>query len=58
MKVLAIKIFMFVVSTEDGVGSDDGVGVGTVAVPGLLPHATTRKPTAIAARTDLSILKF
>jgi hypothetical protein len=57
MKVLAIKIFMFFVSVVDGVGSGDGVGDATVAVPGLLPHATTRKPTAIAARTDLSILK-
>jgi len=63
MKVLAIEIFMFVVSVGDGIGDGDGSGDGdgdgevTVAVLGLLPHATTRKPTAIAARNDLSILK-
>jgi hypothetical protein len=50
------------VSAGDGVGSDDGVGVETVgveavAVLGLLPHATTRRPAAIAATKDLSILK-
>jgi hypothetical protein len=55
---LSTDIFIFLVSVGDGVGSGDGVGVGTVAVPGLLPHATKRKPMAIAARNDLSILKF
>jgi hypothetical protein len=45
---------MFFVSVADGLGSGDGV---TAAVLGLLPHATTRMPTAIAARKDLSILK-
>jgi hypothetical protein len=52
---------MFAVSVGDGIGDGDGSGDGdgevTVAVLGLLPHATTRKPTAIAARNDLSILK-
>jgi len=47
---------MFLVLVGDGVGIG-GDGVGTVAVPGLLPHAITRRPAAIAARNDLSILK-
>jgi hypothetical protein len=57
MNVLSIEIFMFLVSVGEGVGNGDGVGVGAVAVLGLLPHATTRRPTASAARSDLSILK-
>jgi hypothetical protein len=48
---------MFLVSVTEGVGSGDKVGVGAVAVLGLPPHATTRRPTAIAAGNDLSILK-
>jgi len=46
---------MFFVSVGAGVGS--GEGVGTTAVLGLPPHAATRKPTAIAVRKDLLILK-
>jgi hypothetical protein len=50
---------MFFVSSGDGVGSGgEGVGEVAVAVLGLPPHATRRKPTAIAARRDLSILKL
>jgi hypothetical protein len=53
-----MAIFMFLVLAGDGVGSGDGVGDGAVAVVlGLLPHATTRRPAAIAASKDLSILK-
>src|SRR5487761_165930 len=54
--VLAIEICMLLVSVGDGDGSG-GEGVGTTAA-GLLPQATTRRPTAIAATMDLSILKF
>ena len=57
MNELSIEIFMFLVSSGDGVGIGEGVGEVAVAVLGLPPHATTRKPTAITARRDLSILK-
>jgi len=58
MKELSIEIFMSLVSSGDGVGiGGDGVGDVAVAVLGLPPHATTRKPNAIAASRDLSIFK-
>jgi len=57
MNVLSIAIFMFLVSVGDGVGSGDRVGVGAVAVLGLPPQATTRRATASAVSSDLSILK-
>jgi hypothetical protein len=50
---------MFLVSNGDGVGiGGEGVGDVAVAVLGLPPQPATRKPTAIAAKRDLSILKL
>jgi hypothetical protein len=47
---------MFLVSVGAGVGIG-GDGVGTLAVPELPPpHATRRKPAAIAAKNDLEVL--
>jgi hypothetical protein len=59
MNELSIEIFMFLVSNGDGVGiGGEGVGDLAVAALGLPPHAAMRKPAAIAARRDLSILKL
>jgi hypothetical protein len=51
MKVLSIEIFMFAVSVGDGIT----VGAGPAVLPP--PHASISRPTIVAARKDLGVLK-
>ena len=53
MKVLSIWIFMFLVSVGAGVGIA-GDGVGTLAVPELLPPHATREETGGDRREERS----